>query len=98
MPFAKMNADCRVMRLLQGPMTTEQSAASLARIQDVWQVRGWGLFAMERREDASFVGFCGPAPVTFPADCDPKVEIGWRLAHDHWGKGYATEAAQRVLD
>jgi RimJ/RimL family protein N-acetyltransferase len=44
------------------------------------------------------VGFCGPAPATFPAAFDPKVEIGWRLAHHHWGSGYATEAARRVLD
>ncbi len=97
-PFAEMNADSRVMRLLQGPMTADESAASLARMQDAWRGRGWGLFAVERREDMAFVGFCGLAPVTFPAAFEPKVEIGWRLAHQHWGNGYATEAARRVLD
>ena len=97
-PFAEMNTDRRVMRLLQGPMTKEESGASLGRIQDVWRARGWGLFVVERREDLSFVGFCGPAPVTFSAAFEPKVEIGWRLAHHHWGNGYATEAARRVLD
>ena len=27
----------------------------------------------------------------------PAVEIGWRLAAEHWGHGYATEAARAVL-
>jgi RimJ/RimL family protein N-acetyltransferase len=67
-------------------------------MQDAWRARGWGPFAVERREDIAFVGFCGLAPVTFLATFEPKVEIGWRLAHQHWGNGYVTEAARRVLD
>lgn len=93
-----MNADQRVMRLLQGAMTRDESAASLARLQDQWTREDWGLFALERRDDGAVVGFCGLAPVRWEAAFAPKVEIGWRLAHEHWGHGYATEAAGRVLD
>ncbi len=97
-PFAAMNADRRVMRLLQGPMTLEASAASLGRIRQQWDDQDWGLFAVERRDTSTFVGFCGLAPVTFDASFSPKVEIGWRLASEQWGRGFATEAASAVLD
>jgi RimJ/RimL family protein N-acetyltransferase len=97
-PFAAMNADPRVMRLLQGPMTLEASAASLGRIRQQWDDQDWGLFAVERRDTSTFVGFCGLAPVTFDASFSPKVEIGWRLASEQWGHGFATEAASAVLD
>ncbi len=60
-PFAAMNADRRVMRLLQGPMTLEASAASLGRIRQQWDSQEWGLFAVERRDTAKFIGFCGLA-------------------------------------
>lgn len=98
MPFAAMNADRRVMRLLQGPMTVEESVASLRRIREQWEGRGWGLFAVERQDTSTLIGFCGLAPVTFEARFRPKVEIGWRLASEQWGQGYATEAASAVLD
>lgn len=96
--FDAMNADARVMRLLQGPLTPEESAASLSRITATWLENGWGLFAVERRGDSAFLGFCGVAPVTFDADFEPKIEIGWRLAYEHWGYGYVTEAAHHVID
>jgi RimJ/RimL family protein N-acetyltransferase len=35
---------------------------------------------------------------TFDADFTPCVEIGWRLAFEHWGKGYATEAARVAIE
>jgi RimJ/RimL family protein N-acetyltransferase len=63
-----------------------------------WEDRGWSLFAVERQDTSGFVGFCGLAPVTFDAGFTPKVEIGWRLAHQQWGQGFATEAASAVLD
>src|SRR5262249_4012190 len=49
---------------------------------------------------ADFIGFIGLNDVdksTFPTHFAPAVEIGWRLAFEYWGKGYATEGAQAVL-
>jgi len=45
---------------------------------------------VERRADGAFVGMCGlHRQETFPDE----VEVAWRLAHEQWGRGYATEAA-----
>jgi RimJ/RimL family protein N-acetyltransferase len=47
---------------------------------------------------ADFIGFVGLSVPTFEAHFTPCVEIGWRLAQEHWGQGYATEAARAAID
>jgi RimJ/RimL family protein N-acetyltransferase len=46
---------------------------------------------------APFIGFVGLELPSFEAHFTPCLEVGWRLAFAHWGRGYATEAARRVL-
>ena len=58
---------------------------------------GFGLWAVELSSDSRFIGFCGLSRPLFQSFFTPCVEIGWRLAHDVWGKGFATEAALAVL-
>jgi RimJ/RimL family protein N-acetyltransferase len=45
-----------------------------------------------------FAGFIGLAVPTFEQHFTPCVEIGWRLAAEHWGRGYATEGARVALE
>ena len=45
-----------------------------------------------------FTGYVGLTPQTFEAPFNPSVEVGWRLAHEFWGRGYAPEAGQAALD
>lgn len=97
-PFAALNADPEVMRWFPAPLSRAESDAFADRIARGLQDRGWGLWAVERRSDQAFLGFTGLAPVTFAAPFAPAVEIGWRLARHAWGHGYATEAAQRVVE
>jgi RimJ/RimL family protein N-acetyltransferase len=54
--------------------------------------------AVEVPGEAPFVGFVGLSLATFPAPFTPCVEVGWRLAHAFWGRGYASEAARACLD
>jgi RimJ/RimL family protein N-acetyltransferase len=96
-PFAAMNRDPSVMEFLSRPLDRAASDAFVERIRAHWRDDGYGLWALERRADAAFLGFVGLAPPNFDAAFTPCVEIGWRLARFAWGHGYATEAAEAVL-
>jgi ribosomal-protein-alanine N-acetyltransferase len=90
-PFAALNADPEVMRYFAATMTREQSDAFVDNIEAAFDERGWGLWALEA--DGTFIGYTGLQPVDFEAEFTPAVEIGWRLARDAWGHGFASEAA-----
>jgi RimJ/RimL family protein N-acetyltransferase len=96
-PFAAMNADGRVMQYFAVPLSRERSDALVDRCQRLIEQRGWGLWAAEIKDGGCFIGFTGlhiPVPELPPSPC---VEVGWRLAYEYWGRGYATEAAAEVL-
>jgi RimJ/RimL family protein N-acetyltransferase len=97
-PFAALNADPRVVEFLPGPLTRAESDERAARIEAHFQEYGYGLWAVEVVGVAPFVGFVGLAVPRFDSPFMPCVEIGWRLAAEHWGRGYATEGARAALD
>jgi RimJ/RimL family protein N-acetyltransferase len=94
--YAALNADPEVVRHLGGvPLTRRHSDEIAAWAQQRYSEEGLGLLAVERREDGAFLGMCGlHHQQSYPDD----VEVAWRLAREHWGKGYATEAATGWLD
>ena len=96
-PFAAMNADPSVMRYLPAALSPDESDALIARIEAHFDRHGFGLWAVEIPEVAPFAGFIGLSIPGFEAPFTPCVEIGWRLAAGHWGRGYATEGARAVL-
>ena len=97
-PFARLNGDPRVMEFLsRGTLDRAGSDEMIDRIEARWRTDGHGQWAVERRADATFIGFVGLAAPTFEAPFTPCVEIGWRLAAEAWGHGYATEAARAAL-
>jgi RimJ/RimL family protein N-acetyltransferase len=93
-PFAEMNTDPDVMEYFPAKLTREQSDAMIERIEATFDTYGYGLWAVEVAATRTFIGFTGLAPVPFEAHFTPAVEIGWRLAQQAWGQGYATEAAR----
>jgi len=95
-PFAALNADARVMKHLPA-LSREQSDAIVARIRRHFYDHGFGLWAVELPGRASFVGFIGLLRPAFDAHFTPCVEVGWRLAFDYWGNGYATEGARAAV-
>ena len=95
-PFAALNADLAVMEHMQGVMTRERSDAYMDRIEAWWDDHGWGLWAIEVPGVAPLIGHTGLWPADFVTG-EPMVEVGWRIAREHWGHGYATEAAREAL-
>jgi RimJ/RimL family protein N-acetyltransferase len=92
-PFAALNADPRVMEHLPALLSGRQSDALAARSERHFERHGFGPWAVEVTGVAPFIGFVGLVVPAFEAHFTPCIEIGWRLAADHWGQGYATEAA-----
>jgi RimJ/RimL family protein N-acetyltransferase len=92
-----MNADPLVMEHLPSAMTREGSDAFVERIEAEFDECGFGLWAVEVPGRAPFIGFVGLHAVPFDAPFTPAVEVGWRLARDHWGHGFATEAAREAV-
>lgn len=97
-PFAALNADPRVAATLGGPEGRAFSDALAERIIAGFAERGFGYWAIELPGVAPFIGFVGLSVPSFEAHFTPCIEIGWRLAFAHWGKGYVTEGARAALD
>ena len=96
-PFARLNADPRVMEFYPNVLDRTASDAMSDRLQALIAERGWGLWAVAKA-DRQFIGFVGLHVPKADLPCSPCVEIGWRLAFPYWGKGYATEAARAALE
>ena len=96
-PFARLNADARVMEFMPGILSAQESNLLADRIEAHFQQHGFGLYAAELRCDGSFVGFVGLSLPSFQAAFTPCVEIGWRLAAAYWGQGLATEGAREIV-
>jgi RimJ/RimL family protein N-acetyltransferase len=96
-PFAALSADPEVMRHFPAVMTRAQSDEFAAGVRAKIARDGWGLWAVEVAAGPSFIGFVGLNRPRFEAHFTPAVEVGWRLARQYWGNGYATEAAAAAL-
>ncbi len=97
-PFAALNADPRVMEYFPALLDRTESDANAARIRAYFAEHDYGLWAVEELGGAPFIGYVGLSTPRFDAPFMPAIEIGWRLAFAHWGKGYAREAANAALD
>ncbi|MEO3767207.1 GNAT family N-acetyltransferase [Streptomyces sp. B5E4] len=91
--FVTLHADERVNRFV-GAYSPEQARERLVTIERQWAERGHGLCAVELKSSGEFIGRVG---LNYWEELD-EVELGWTLAAESWGHGYATEAAGACLD
>jgi RimJ/RimL family protein N-acetyltransferase len=96
-PFAQLNDDPEVMEHFPRRHPRAESDAFAGRIRAHIDEHGWGLWAVEVRATAEFIGFVGLAEPRFEAHFTPALEVGWRLKRSAWGHGYATEAARAAV-
>lgn len=95
-PFARLNADPAVMEHFPAPLDRAQSDAFGRTVKACIERDGYGLFAVETPE-LPFAGYVGLAAPRFDAHFTPAVEVGWRLAREAWGHGYASEGARAAV-
>lgn len=99
--FVRMNQDPDVRRYFPSLSTPKESIHYAKEAQKSIEDRGFGLFAVERRDTNEFIGFTGihvlEADDSLDFDFLPCIEMGWRFAKKHWNQGFATEAARGVL-
>jgi RimJ/RimL family protein N-acetyltransferase len=96
--FNAMNSDPEVMRYLSGkPETLDESRAVIERVKARWADIGYSWWALVERETGRLVGAGAVQNLRREATLLPDpacpLEIGWRLRRDHWGRGFASEAA-----
>lgn len=96
-PFAELNSDEDVMEFFPSVLDFEQSKEAAKNYKAKIAKNGWGFWVTEKIDDGAFVGLVGLNRVDdLPiGDC---VEVGWRLAKDYWGFGFASEAAKACLE
>jgi RimJ/RimL family protein N-acetyltransferase len=95
-PYAELCADPEVMRYIGTGRTLDREEAwrQIALSLGHWELRGYGLWAVESQAERSFLGRVG----LWQPEGWPGLEVGWTLARAHWGKGYATEAGRASME
>lgn len=93
--YAAMSADAEVMRYIgEGhPVARDMAWRQMAAFLGHWMLRGYGMWALERRDDGRLIGRVG----YLHPEGWPGLEIGWLLERSAWGQGYAREAAAAAL-
>lgn len=96
-PWIQTNLDPRVTEFFARSYTREQSAESAASHREQLTRNGYGRWVIQVKDALPFAGVAVLQPVPFEAHFTPVWEVGWRLAHQAWGHGYATEAAEALI-
>jgi len=93
-----MDSDAGVMRYITGGIvkTPEETWEGIRRVQARWEKYNFSWWAIREKSSGVIVG---AACLQHLANVEgAPLEIGWRLVPEHNGKGYATEAAQAIVD
>lgn len=95
-PFHAICSDPVVMATLGPLMTRDEVAVRVGQMQEMQAELGHCFWALERLADARLIGWCGVIRGSV-GPVEGKPELGWRLASDCWGHGYASEAARGAI-
>ncbi|BBN82200.1 GCN5 family N-acetyltransferase [Pseudoalteromonas sp. A25] len=96
-PFFTMSSDKQVMKYFPATLSRSESDGIANKCQSLIAENGWGVWAAQLLETNEFIGMVGLHKPSADLPSSGSVEVLWRLARPHWGKGYATEAAAAAL-
>jgi RimJ/RimL family protein N-acetyltransferase len=96
--WVTMSADPRVMEFFPSVSERSEAESMAARLRDRLERDGYGWWVAEVKGGPPFAGVITLQDVPFEMHFTPALEVGWRLVHDQWGCGYATEGARAALD
>jgi len=94
--LAAMIADEEQMRFYGRTKTRDEASAWISRNLGLYGKYGFGMWLIESRATAGFLGYCGIRPLAI--DGGWEIEIGWHTKKTSWGQGIATEAATAARD
>ncbi len=94
--YAEMCNDPTFMRFLADgkPLSRAETWRNIAFILGHWHLRGYGIWAIEEKSSHQLIGRTG----LLNPEGWPDIEVCWALSPKHWGKGFATEAAKKVIN
>jgi RimJ/RimL family protein N-acetyltransferase len=91
--YARICADPEVVRHVGTPFSRAEAWLHIATMLGHWQLRGFGMWAVEDRCSSALIGRIG----FYEPEGWPGLELGWMLARNWWGQGLATEGAGAAL-
>lgn len=97
LPFAKLNANTKVMQHFPKTLTMEETKKMMEVLKQRFIKDGFSFFATELKATGEFIGFIGLNIPAYTTPFTPCVEIGWRIDEEFWNKGYATQGAEACL-
>ncbi len=91
---AQMRGDEDVMRFIREPQKRAESINWIKLISSRWEKEQIGFCAIFEKQTGKFAGWCG----LWILQETGETEVGYAVAKEFWGKGYAAEAARVFLD
>lgn len=95
--FAAMSIDVDVMEYFPKLLNEDEAGQLIDRFETHMTDKAYTMWAVEKKDDATFIGFIGMLEITMPILGKGHAEIGWRLDKQFWKKGYAVEGARACL-
>ena len=93
--LSEMTRDPEVIRYIGygHPLSREETWLNLEKIMNGFRRRGYGRWALERRDTGALIGYCGLSS----GNPEVGIELAYLLAREEWGQGFAVEAGRASL-
>ena len=92
--WTAMNADAETMRFIGGVAGRSTTWRQLCTMRGAWDIKGFAMFSVIERATGAWVGRLGP----WEPEGWPGKEVGWGVAPQFAGLGYAYEATVATMD